>query len=450
MEPKDFFEVFPTLVLKEKAAGYMTGTTVLRVSSTKNRHLLKIYIKSTHIIPKSIILEVQKEIEKQLFGESEIDVRIYERFELSDSYSITTVFESYRESMEKELSESSLTLYDAFHNSRLSFSENNTVNIQIPDRFLYREKQRELEDYIEKVITDRFGMGLILNIDYYELPEGELSKENELKVAMRVKEIADRIGAGIEKETVYLGDVPKESKNSEDAAGKKTAKEDAGRSEAKSDAAAKADTSVQGSSLTGADESGKKGSVNKFLKKVPERGEFKKGEYKIDFRRGELKRSDNPDVIYGVDIDPDAEFTRIEDIIGDIGDVVIRGEVTGVDSHPIKNEKTIFKFDITDYTDTISAKIFLPTEKVKEFEKEVKPGAFLKVKAFAKHDPFDHEVSLMPVSGIMRTGSFVTPRADHALHKRVELHCHTKMSDMDGVSEAKDIVKRAYKWGTRL
>ena len=180
MEPKDFFEVFPTLVLKEKAAGYMTGTTVLRVSSTKNRHLLKIYIKSTHIIPKSIILEVQKEIEKQLFGESEIEVRIYERFELSDSYSITTVFGSYRESMEKELSESSLTLYDAFHNSRLSFSENNTVNIQIPDRFLYREKQRELEDYIEKVITDRFSMGLILNIDYYELPEGELSKENEL------------------------------------------------------------------------------------------------------------------------------------------------------------------------------------------------------------------------------------------------------------------------------
>lgn len=36
---------------------------------------------------------------------------------------------------------------------------------------------------------------------------------------------------------------------------------------------------------------------------------------------------------------------------------------------------------------------------------------------------------------------------DTSVKKRVELHCHTKMSDMDGVSEAKDIVKRAYKWG---
>ncbi len=449
METKDFFEVFPTLVLKEKAAGYMTGTVVLRVSSTKNRHLLKVYIKSTHIIPKSIIFEAQREIEKQLFAGAEIDVRIYERFELSDSYSIETVFESYRESMEKELSESSLTLYDAFHNARIAFAENNTVNVQVPDRFLYREKSRELEEYIEKVITDRFGMGLILSIDYYELPEGELSKENELKVAMRVKEIATRIGADIEKETVYLGDVPKEDKKQGDRDGKKASEKASGLSNAKSDEVAKGDPSIQGSSAPGAKdaESGKKGSINKFLKKVPERGDFKKGEYKKDFRRGELKRSDNPDVIYGTDIDPDAEFTKIEDIIGDIGDVVIRGEVTGVDSHPIKNEKTIFKFDVTDYTDTISAKIFLPTEKVKEFEKEVKPGAFLKIKAFAKHDPFDHEVSLMPVSGIMRTGSFVTPRADHALHKRVELHCHTKMSDMDGVSEAKDIVKRAYKWG---
>ena len=68
METKDFFEVFPTLVLKEKATGYMTGTVVLRVSSAKNRHILKVYIKSTHIINKSIIFEAQSEIEKQLFA----------------------------------------------------------------------------------------------------------------------------------------------------------------------------------------------------------------------------------------------------------------------------------------------------------------------------------------------------------------------------------------------
>ena len=49
--------------------------------------------------------------------------------------------------------------------------------------------------------------------------------------------------------------------------------------------------------------------------------------------------------------------------------------------------------------------------------------------------------------GIRKSEDFTTKRVDNAPVKRVELHCHTKMSDMDGVSEVKDLVKRAKKWG---
>ena len=51
------------------------------------------------------------------------------------------------------------------------------------------------------------------------------------------------------------------------------------------------------------------------------------------------------------------------------------------------------------------------------------------------------------MSGVKKIPDFTTSRSDNSARKRVELHCHTKMSDMDGVSEAKDLVKRAYKWG---
>ena len=71
----------------------------------------------------------------------------------------------------------------------------------------------------------------------------------------------------------------------------------------------------------------------------------------------------------------------------------------------------------------------------------------MKLKGMAMVDKFDGELTIGSIVGIMKIKDFTTSRMDHSVHKRVELHCHTKMSDMDGVSEAKDIVKRAYKWG---
>ena len=62
-------------------------------------------------------------------------------------------------------------------------------------------------------------------------------------------------------------------------------------------------------------------------------------------------------------------------------------------------------------------------------------------------DKFDHELTIGSVYGIMKIPDFTTSRMDHAPEKRVELHCHTKMSDMDGVSDVKDIIKRAMAWG---
>ena len=62
-------------------------------------------------------------------------------------------------------------------------------------------------------------------------------------------------------------------------------------------------------------------------------------------------------------------------------------------------------------------------------------------------DRFDGELTIGSVRGIKKAEDFTSKRMDHSPVKRVELHCHTKMSDMDGVSEVKDIIKRAKQWG---
>ena len=158
-----------------------------------------------------------------------------------------------------------------------------------------------------------------------------------------------------------------------------------------------------------------------------------------------MKRSDNPDVIYGRDFEEDA--IPIEDIIGEIGEVVIRGKIIHFDSREIKNEKTILMFDVTDFTDTMTIKMFARNDQVAEITAGIKVGAFVKLKGVTMVDKFDSELTIGSLAGIKKIPDFTTSRSDNSLRKRVELHCHTKMSDMDGVSEAKDIVKRAYKWG---
>ena len=59
-------------------------------------------------------------------------------------------------------------------------------------------------------------------------------------------------------------------------------------------------------------------------------------------------------------------------------------------------------------------------------------------------DSFDSELTIGSIAGIKKIANFTTARVDTSPQKRVELHCHTKMSDMDGVTEAKALVKRAY------
>ncbi len=74
-------------------------------------------------------------------------------------------------------------------------------------------------------------------------------------------------------------------------------------------------------------------------------------------------------------------------------------------------------------------------------------GNFIKIKGVTTIDKFDGELTLGSVTGIKKCEDFTSKRGDNSLEKRVELHCHTKMSDMDGVSEVKDIIKRAKSWG---
>ena len=138
---------------------------------------------------------------------------------------------------------------------------------------------------------------------------------------------------------------------------------------------------------------------------------------------------------------------ELKTVTGEMGEITFRGQVISFDTREIRNEKTIVMFAVTDFTDTIMVKMFTRNDQLPDLLAEIKKGVFLKIKGVTTIDKFDGELTIASVTGIKKIGDFTVQREDLSPIKRVELHCHTKMSDMDGVSEVKDIVKRAHDWG---
>ena len=167
-----------------------------------------------------------------------------------------------------------------------------------------------------------------------------------------------------------------------------------------------------------------------------------KRQRKGDFRR---KYDNDPDIVYGRSFDD--EEMAIEKIDGPIGEVTIKGKILTVESREIRNEKTIIMFAVTDFTDTIMLKLFARNDDVADILAYIAPGNFVKAKGVVTVDKYDSDLSISSIVGLKKIPDFTSKREDTAAEKRVELHCHTKMSDMDGVSDVKDIVKCAMRWG---
>ena len=135
----------------------------------------------------------------------------------------------------------------------------------------------------------------------------------------------------------------------------------------------------------------------------------------------------------------------IKDINETSGYVAVTGEIFKVETLETKTGKIILSFFITDLTSSIMGKCFLkPGTEQMEILDQVKKGLYCKIRGEAIFDTFAKEVVIM-VRDIVKMKK--KERMDGAEKKRVELHMHTTMSAMDGVTPAKKLIERAAKWG---
>ena len=160
-----------------------------------------------------------------------------------------------------------------------------------------------------------------------------------------------------------------------------------------------------------------------------------------------LTKSDNPDVIYGNEILDNA--VPLEEVNGELlGPITIRGQLTALEFRETKKGGYFGTGSITDFTDSISIKLFFnDADQGRELEKALKVNEFYKISGKLDDDAYSKELTVGRISSIQKIRDFRVVRQDTSVEKRVELHCHTKMSDFDGVSKIEDIISRAKSWG---
>ena len=400
---KLFFDVFPTLKVNKEYENLFREVEVMKVTTTSLRDFIRVHICSTHLIAKRSVCKMEEMIREQLFGHTQIQVEVVETYQLSELYTPENLLREYRDSILYELQRQSMLEYNMFQNAVCTFEDTQTLCIEMTDSIVAEGKKDAIVGTIDRIFNERCQVPTKIKVLYREPQESKNKKHGEIRIQQEVDAILEQ-NASLHEEKI--------AQKKEKTEGVK-----------------------------------KKESVPKQEKALaePKKKEFPKREFqKKEFYRSP-KRSDNPDVLYGRDFEDEA--IPLSDVVGEMGEITIRGKILKLETREIRNEKTIVMFAITDFTDTIMVKMFTRNEQLPEILAGIKKGAFLKIKGVTTIDKFDGELTIGSVVGIRKISDFTTTRKDTNPEKRVELHCHTKMSDMDGVSEAQALVARAHDWG---
>ena len=434
---KPFLEVFPGLHIGEELKELLKLVMVEKVSMPKDRSSLRIYIVSPRLIHKKNIYSMEEGIAKQLFPGRSITVKILEKYRLSAQYTPEKLYQVYKDSILMEFKNFGMIEYNILRRAETAFEAEDTMVMTIEDNLIYRERSKEVERILEKIFTERCGLSAEVRFSFTKAEKERRDDfDEEAALAALLASHVQDAGGGQEEaadsrglETAQGGPGEGHALAQDQKPGSRTfTKKTFGEKKA---------AGGKGNPGSGTGNGGFQGVQN-----------GSGSGFKRDGGRGgrmPYRKSENPDVLYGRDFE--GETMEIHEIAGEIGEVVLRGKIIRVEKRELRSGSKMMIFDLTDFTDSITIKMFLREDQEADADEAIKQGKFIKLKGITTIDRFDGELTVGSITGIKKCEDFTTRRVDNAPVKRVELHCHTKMSDMDGVSEVKDIIKRAKQWG---
>ena len=157
----------------------------------------------------------------------------------------------------------------------------------------------------------------------------------------------------------------------------------------------------------------------------------------------------NPFLIVGRNSNIKEPIVKIIDITPNEGRVAIQGEISNIETKELRSGKTLVSFDLYDGTNSLTCKVFCKPGEDGEVLSKLKKAKGVKLAGNAGYSNFTQEVELIANTVVEIGGMKKFKRQDMSEVKRVELHMHTQMSQMDAMTGAKDLIKRAMSWGMK-
>ena len=398
VEAKLFFEVFPELNMDKELSSLFEDTMIEKVVMKQAERQLIISLLSKHLISRPKIVQVEDIICGHLFRGRGYKVIIDDRYELSSQYNTRTLTEVYKDSILYDVEKISHVGYRLLKRAEWYYADD-IITLAMEDSKLSKSHSIGIKKYLEETYKKRFGMDIKVGFDYTESDKEMLRRANEQKMKLEIEAILSNVHED--------ADLTLDGK------------------------------SVDKKKLVG---EGKKDAPAE--KKAPAQDEKPKETFAV---RRKKYTSNDPDVFYGRDCE--GELVKISTLVDGIGEVCIHGQLIKMEEKVLRNGKTLFICNITDFEDTIAFKIFASEDDAPVYKDELKEGSFYRLKGVPLYDTFSKELNIASVRGIKHIPDFRVPRVDTSLEKRVELHMHTVMSEMDSVVDIEKIVKRANDWG---
>ena len=414
MDKKMFFEVFPGLKLDKDMEGLFKSIEILGITMFDSVRKMVISISSPNLIAKKLIYRAEKLITDFVFGDAEAECKLKEHYTLSKQYTIRQLVDIYRDSFMEEIRTDVNYICYRLLEGKKWYCDGSIITIPLDDSTVARRYSSDIKKYIENTFFERFDMKVNVGFDYTEEQKESLIKANEIRLKQEIEAI-DNLQRTNKKrrivDKVDLDSVENVEKN--------------------------VDNSAQNLEKSTASE-----------ETLKSKNDSKKVEKQYDSKAAAAKRKNNaqdPDVFYGRNCEGD--IVAIRELYDGIGPVCIHGQIVSLEDRELRSGKFIINGTITDFTDTIGFKVFVSPEDREPILEDLKKGKFYIMKGVPMYDTYTKEVSVSSISGIKESNDFREKRMDNAADKRVELHLHTVMSEMDSVVDIKSVIKRAKEWG---
>ena len=186
---KMFFDVFPTLEVNGDMKKLLSETEVTKVGMNHEKDHIRIYLNGTRLIHKKNIYQLEKNIHDQIFKNRHMDVKVIEKYQLSEQYTAEKLMDLYKDSILEELKNYSLMEYNLLRSAKMEFTGDSHLLLTLENTIIAQTRSHEIVEFLEKVVCERCGLDLSVELAFEEPKESKHKKNSDLQIQFEIKNI---------------------------------------------------------------------------------------------------------------------------------------------------------------------------------------------------------------------------------------------------------------------